>query len=232
MMRNAEFDRHAASYREQLEHAISITGEELAYFADYKMRDFKALAKEVNLPADGRYLDFGSGIGASVGPFFEHLPRARLVCADVSFDSLTVLQQTYGDRVELAWMPHGKLPFGDAAFDGALACCVFHHIPHDQQLHALGELKRVLKPGGLLMVYEHNPLNPLTVRAVRNCPLDENAVLLTARQVQRMGKRVGLRTHRRDFRVFFPAALAKLRPLEDLLRWLPLGAQYFVALRA
>ena len=41
----------------------------------------------------------------------------------------------------------------------------------------------------------------------------------------------GLRRYRRDYRVFFPAALAWLRPLENALRWLPLGAQYFVALR-
>jgi hypothetical protein len=33
------------------------------------------------------------------------------------------------------------------------------------------------------------------------------------------------------YRVFFPHALAALRPLERLLAWLPLGAQYYVCAR-
>ena len=231
-MSDAEFDRHAAGYCQQHEQTIAISGEEPAYFSEYKMRDFRALVDEVGLPVDGSYLDFGSGVGASVGPFCRLLPRARLVCADVSADSLSLSAAAHGDAVEHAWMPEGTLPFADTQFDGAFACCVFHHIPHDPHAQAMAEIKRVLKPGGLLMVYEHNPFNPLTVRTVRNCPFDENAVLLTARQLQRIGDAAGLRRHRRDYRVFFPAALACMRPLEDWLRWLPMGAQYFVALRA
>jgi hypothetical protein len=30
------------------------------------------------------------------------------------------------------------------------------------------------------------------------------------------------------YRVFFPRALAALRPMENALSWLPLGAQYYV----
>lgn len=231
-MSQAEFDRHAATYRDQHAQNIAVSGEEPAYFADYKMRDFAALVAEAELPAHGRYLDFGSGVGASVAPFCRHLPQARLVCADVSADSLALAQQAHGDDAEYAWMRDGKLPFGDGEFDGAFACCVFHHIAHDSHPAMLAELKRVLRPGGLLMVYEHNPFNPLTVRAVRSCPFDENAVLLTARQLLRSGAGVGLQRWRRDYRVFFPSALARLRPLENRLRWLPLGAQYLVAFQA
>lgn len=228
----AEFDRHAANYRAHHQQNIAITGEDPSYFADYKMQDFKSLLTEAGLPANGRYLDFGSGIGSSVRPFLERLPGARLVCADVSADSLALSKQVHGDSVDHAWMPEGRLPFGDSEFDGAFACCVFHHIPHDQHVASLAEIRRVLKPGGLVMVYEHNPFNPLTVRAVRTCPLDENAVMLTARQLKLSGNEAGLKHQKHDYRVFFPAALSLLRPLEDWLRWLPLGAQYYVALRA
>lgn len=231
-MSEAEFDRHSDNYRRLHEQNIAITGEEPGYFADYKMRDFKALIGAAGLPADGRYLDFGSGIGASVHPFRKHLPRARLVCADVSADSLALSRETHGDGVEHVWMPDGRLPFADDEFDGAFACCVFHHIPHEQHAQALGEIRRVLKTGGLLMVYEHNPFNPLTVRAVRTCPFDENAVLLTATQLVRSGTASGFIPFKSAYRVFFPASLARLRPLEDRLHWLPLGAQYFVSLQA
>ena len=230
-MNDAEFDRHAATYKQLHQTNIALTGEEPAYFADYKMRDFRALLEQTGLPLDGRYLDFGSGVGASVVPFREHVPRARLVCADVSAESLELGKQSRAGAEEYAWMPDGKLPLPDASVDGAFACCVFHHIPQEQHAEALKELRRVLKPGGLLMIYEHNPFNPLTVRAVRTCPFDENAVLITASALQQSCDSAGLRRYRRDYRVFFPAALAWLRPLEHTLRWLPLGAQYFVAMR-
>lgn len=89
-MSKSEFDRYASDYHELQRRNIAISGEEPAHFADYKMRDFKALIKHAGLPQDGRYLDFGSSIGATVTPFLEHMPRARLVCADVSADSLAV----------------------------------------------------------------------------------------------------------------------------------------------
>lgn len=231
-MNNSEFDRHAENYRELHERNISISGEEPAYFANYKMHDFTALVNEIGLPMDGRYLDFGGGIGASIRPFCEHMPQARLVSADISAESLALSKQIHGDAVEHVWMPDATLPFATAEFDGAFACCVFHHVPHEQHLNLLSELRRVIKPDGLLMIYEHNPYNPLTVHSVRTCPFDENAVLVNASQLLRVSVAAGLRTYKRDYRVFFPAALARLRPLENRLRWFPLGAQYFVALRA
>ena len=231
-MSKAEFDRHAESYRALHQRNIAISGEDPEYFADYKMADFQRLACEAGLASDGRYLDFGSGIGASIVPFSKHMPSARLVCADVSQESLSLSRQKHGDCVEYAWIRGERLPFAAAEFDGAFACCVFHHIPPDQHHRALAELHRALKPGGLLMIYEHNPYNPLTVRSVRNCPFDENAVLLTAAQAQRNARAAGFALDRCDYRVFFPALLARLRPLEQRLRWLPLGAQYFLALRA
>lgn len=231
-LNNTEFDRHAESDRDLHQRNISISGEEPTYFASYKMRDFAALVNEMGLPLDGRYLDFGGGVGESIAPFRKHMPQARLVSADVSAESLAQSKELHGDGVEHVWMPNGMLPFGAAEFDGAFACCVFHHIPHEQHRQTLGQLLKVIKPGGLLMIYEHNPFNPLTVRSVRTCPFDENAVLLTAKQLQRTADAAGLQPYRRDYRGFFSAALARLRPLEEKLRWLPLGAQYFVALRA
>lgn len=230
-MSDAEFDRHAANYRALHGDNVAITGEEPEYFANYKMRDFEALVKSLALPLNGRYLDFGSGIGSSVPHFAKYLPQARLVCTDISSESLAISKQQHGEAAEYAAMPGGVLPFKDGEFDGAFACCVFHHIPPEEHDAALKQLRRVIKPGGLLMIYEHNPFNPLTVRAVRNCPFDENAVLITAGKLGKAGTSAGFRQDKLNYRVFFPAALAGLRPLENWLRHVPLGAQYFLAFR-
>jgi ubiquinone/menaquinone biosynthesis C-methylase UbiE len=231
-MDKAEFDRHAKDYRRQQIENIAISGEDPEYFADYKIRDFKALLIKMGLPLDGRYLDFGSGIGGAIKWFRHHLPDAQLVCADVSSESLSLSREVHGEAVEYVHLQGEVFPFLDGCFDGAFACCVFHHIPPSAQIPALKEIKRVLKPGSALMVYEHNPYNPLTVRSVRNCPFDENAILLTSSQMRRMYLDAGFHVTGVDYRVFFPAFLSALRPIENHMRWMPLGAQYFVAGRA
>lgn len=228
-MTQPEFDKFADSYREIHQENIAITGELPEYFALYKMRDFASLTQRLNAPPNGRYLDFGSGVGASIAPFLKVLPQAQLVCVDVSEQSLAESKRMFGKLVEYAVVSEGRLPLDDSCLDGAFACCVFHHIPPDEHVANLAELRRVLKPGAQLMIYEHNPYNPLTVKAVNTCPLDENAILITAREMLRRCEIAGFTQVRVDYRVFFPAPLKILRPLENILRWLPVGAQYFVS---
>jgi len=55
-----------------------------------------------------------------------------------------------------------RLPFADASLDFVYAIGVLHHLPsRDAQAEASREIARVLKPGGLLLVHESNPRNPL-----------------------------------------------------------------------
>ena len=49
----------------------------------------------------------------------------------------------------------GPLPFPDGAFDDAMACLVLHYL--EDWGPALTELRRVLKPGGRLIVSVHHP---------------------------------------------------------------------------
>jgi SAM-dependent methyltransferase len=105
---------------------------------------------------------------------------------------------------------------------------VFHHIEPALHVGLLSELHRVLRPGGLVMIYEHNPLNPLTVHAVRTCPFDENAILIGARTLRERLVEAGFAGATARYRLFFPRALRLLRPLEQGMKWLPLGAQYYV----
>ncbi|MBK7565200.1 MAG: class I SAM-dependent methyltransferase [Propionivibrio sp.] len=231
-MSQPEFDRFAGTYRHLHEKNIAVTGETPEYFATYKMLDFAKEANAVGAPLDGTYLDFGSGIGASVAPFRKILPLAQLICADVSPESLSESMSTNGAAPNYVVIKDSQLPLLDTSLDGAFACCVFHHIPSAEHVSTLSELRRVLKPGALLMIYEHNPYNPLTVRAVKTCPLDENAVLIMAREMSRRCQIAGFSSIKTNYRVYFPAALKALRPLENRLRWLPLGAQYYVCARA
>ena len=117
------------------------------------------------------------------------------------------------------------------AVASAFAACVFHHIEPRQHERLFTEIRRVLKPSGYLMIYEHNPFNPLTLRAVNTCPFDENAILIRARTLRGRLASVGFEQLQIRYRVFFPKMLHRFRYLEDSLGWLPLGAQYYVRAR-
>jgi hypothetical protein len=82
-----------------------------------------------------------------------------------------------------------------------------------------------------LFVFEHNPLNPLTRHVVNSCEFDENAELIMAPTMRRRVREAGFGTAEVRYRIFFPHLLRALRPLEPLMTWLPLGAQYYVAAR-
>ena len=226
-MKQAEFDKFADEYTSLHARNIAISGEAPDFFADYKMKDLAVEFGRLGGRADPAILDFGAGIGTSVPFVGKYLPAARVTCLDVSTRSLEIGAHRYGDRAEFVHFDGATLPFADTRFDIAYAACVFHHIEHAQHVDLLSELRRVLKPGGMLCVFEHNPYNPLTVKAVNDCPFDENARLIAAPAMRRRFTAAGFAATRVRYRIFFPRALAALRPLEAPLTWCPLGAQYY-----
>lgn len=224
-MKQPEFDGVAASYAAQHAAATRLSGEDVDFFARYKAQDTRRHAAAAGLrPAD--ILDFGSGIGNAVAPLLEQFPDARLTCLDVSGASLELSRQRNGDRVDYRCYDGERVPSDLGQFDLIFTACVFHHIPHDQHLSLLRQLHGQLRPGGMLVLFEHNPWNPLTRHSVNTCPFDENAVLISGPEMRRRVLAAGFAGCKLRYRLFFPAALAALRPLEAGLTGLPIGAQY------
>jgi len=228
-MKQTEFDKFALEYAELHRTNISASGEDPEYFAEYKIRDLRDLCAAPGLGRmPTRILDFGAGIGASVAHIKRYFPAAQLTCADVSVASLRIAAQRFTGAADFVTFDGRRLPFADGSFDCVFSACVFHHVEPALHVGLLLELRRVLRPGGLIMIFEHNPLNPLTVRAVRTCPFDENAILIRAAKLTGRLVDAGFTGATARYRVFFPRALRLLRPLEKWMKWLPLGAQYYV----
>jgi len=228
-MGKAEFDEFSESYESLLKESITIGGEEADYYLRYKIRD---VAKHYpfqdhNNDTQLEVLDFGAGTGNALPYWHELLPQAQMTCVDVSSQSLDVAAKRHaGLATFIAYTPP-SLPLDDNQFDLIYAACVFHHIMPEDRSAVLRELQRVLKPGGRLLIYEHNPINPLTQQVVRSCPFDKNAVLIHAKELRQLLTNEGFIATKIRYRVFFPSLFRWLRPLEDLLTWLPLGAQYY-----
>lgn len=230
-MDEVEFDKFADEYRDLHAANIKLSGESPEYFAEYKIADIAAELARANAGVPRKILDFGAGVGYSVPFFARHLPAARVTCLDVSRKSLDIGAAKHGSVAEFRHFDGARIPFPDAVFDVAIASCVFHHIPHDEHVSLLAEIRRVLTPRGWLFVFEHNPLNPLTRHAVNTCAFDEHAELIGAPTMRRRVCAAGFGAADVNYRIFFPRALRGLRPLESHLKWLPLGAQYYVAAR-
>ncbi len=102
---------------------------------NYRFRKWK-IAKHV--PASGRILDIGSGT-APVSP-----DLTRTVVADVSEEAMKNVAVASKVVTSITAMS-----FDAASFDCILCSEVLEHIPDDEK--AVSELRRVLKPGGLLI---------------------------------------------------------------------------------
>jgi SAM-dependent methyltransferase len=224
-MKEAEFDRFADEYEIQHRRNIAITGESPEFFAAYKISELARFASDLSAPPVS-ILDFGSGIGNSI-PFFRKLfPNALLTCVDASLRSIELSRKRFPGQERFTYVEGDKIPHDSNAFDVTFSACVFHHIAHEDHGHWLTEMLRVTRPGGLLAIFEHNPLNPLTLRAVNTCPFDENAKLIRAKTLIQSITDAGWTRSEVCYHLFFPRALAGLRPIEKHLGWLPLGAQY------
>jgi len=104
--------------------------------------------------AGRRMLDAGCGSG----PLFAALrDRGAIVTGfDKSAGMLEVARQRLGDDADLVVAELGSpLPFTDGAFDDVAASLVLHYL--EDWGPALAELRRVLKPGGRLIVSVDHP---------------------------------------------------------------------------
>ena len=115
-------------------------------------------------------------------------------------------------------------------FDLIIAANAFHHIRPVVRVGKLLQLKDRIKPGGNIVVFEHNPYNPLTRHIVKTCAFDREAELISLSRFMGLAHRGGLRIRLKRYIVFFPRFLSPLRRLEPFLGFLPLGSQYMLFL--
>jgi SAM-dependent methyltransferase len=99
----------------------------------------------------GAFLDAGCGTGgflawvASLGTF------ERLCGVDLSAEAIEIAHEVV-PAADLRVSPLDRLPFGDGEFDLVVSLDVLQHVPEGALAASLLELRRVLKPGGALLV--------------------------------------------------------------------------------
>jgi SAM-dependent methyltransferase len=213
---SAKFDAYAETYTALHDQSITASGESSEYFAHYKL---SCLERLVGPGFTEPVLDYGCGVGA----LLEHLVR-RFPSVE-GYDPSTESLEQARLRAPSAVLHARPDDLPDGHFGLIVLANVLHHVPPTERPALVKSLLPKLEPErGRLVVFEHNPLNPLTRRAVAACAFDDDAILLWPRELTRLLRDNGYSASLR-FIVFFPRLLARLRFAEPYLGWLPLGAQ-------
>ena len=217
-----DFDQYAADYDTKLGDDLKFF-EESSYFAEYKIKILRDEFKSTPV----NILEYGCGIGRNLIFISKYFPDSNIYGCDISVKSLEIAGKS-NPTVNLFKIEDSELAKHENQFDLIFISCVFHHIEPPLRRNSMNKIKSLLKPGGMLYIFEHNTLNPVTRKIVRECPWDEDAILLKPAELKTLFKNSNLTFKKLKYTLFFPAFLKFLRPLEKLLAWFPLGGQYYI----
>lgn len=225
-----EFDQYKESYSEAVDAAIGLPGVSVDFFTKVKAGYLvDTIRKVFGEPALPNVLDIGCGIGNYHRLLSESF--GTLSGVDVSTECLKTARAA-NPGVAYKVYGGGRLPYEDDSFDVAFSICVMHHVPVTNWPRFVSEMRRVLRPGGVAVIFEHNPANPMTMRLVNRCPFDRDATLLRAPQTMTLLQEAGLSAIKRRFILTIPPFGSTGRRLDGLFSPLGIGAQYYVTGRA
>jgi SAM-dependent methyltransferase len=226
----SEFDAYDQTYDDTVNRAIAFTGLTVDFFTRAKVEYFVELIEALRPPAvRADVIDVGCGVAIAHPLLAGRI--GRLVGVDVS---TACIAKAVDQNPANEYKPFDglNLPYPDESFDAASAVCVFHHVPIVDRVRLAMDVRRVLRSGGLFAIFEHNPLNPLTMHVVNNCEFDKNAILLRKQETERLLGEAGFRDISTRFILTIPAAGRILRTVDRLFSRIPLGGQYFAVGRA
>jgi len=118
---------------------------------------YRGLAADIaaSAPPDATVLDVGTGPGVLLSELAQRRPDLRLVGIDLSEDMVRAADRNlapFADRARAQVADVTDLPFADDEFDLVVSSISLHHWDHPEA--AVGELDRVVRPGGQVWVYD------------------------------------------------------------------------------
>ncbi|ALA59768.1 class I SAM-dependent methyltransferase [Nitrospira moscoviensis] len=229
MTAKQEFDEYARRYEALHNDNLSVVGADSQEFLAAKLAFCERFIRtHVRfIPGGKLFLDYGCGTGR-LGHLFHDRFDADwcYVGVDPSEESIKEAQAADA-RGQCRYHSLTAWQSGSETYDFALVACVLHHVPPGDRPSVLRSVWDRMKPGAALVIWEHNPWNPVTRRIVDACPFDKDAVLLALPEMKKLWAHLGTESITgSSYVTFFPGPLRRLRPLERFLAWLPLGGQW------
>lgn len=218
------FDDSAEDYDALMEKSLARYGKNVTYYTEYKIR---LVSKKINRSLK-TILDFGCGTGRSISFIRCYFPEARITGCDISEESLRIAEKNPANK-GVSFINLSGL--GNKKFDLILVAVVIHHISPAEREATLKLLYDHLAENGSIFIFEHNPMNPLTRKAVRECPLDKGIRLIKPNKFKHLIKNTNLSIAQKGYYFFFPEKLKSLAFLERFMFFIPMGGQYFIEMK-
>ena len=222
-----DFDRHGREYESGLDRALKFSGKGTSFFAEIRAAYILGLCKKyLGNPAEKKVLDVGCGIGLIERQVATEFGSFHGV--DISEQSVRIAQAA-NPRCSFTVYNGESLPFPDNSFDLVFSSCVLEYLTQPKLSEFFREMIRVLNVGGMMVVIQHNPFNPLTLLVLHRCEYDSVSNQYRKGRLEKMIRKTGMKIEKSEYILFFPFIGKWFRKLEVRLGWLPLGAQYAIA---
>ncbi len=142
--------------------------------------DKRAAFVREHVPIGSKILDVGCGTGVLAERL---LHEGYDVTGADPFTAMLEHMKARDPRLKTVHAPGQSLPFEDGAFDFTYCVAVMHHVAEPKDVHdTLVEMCRVTKPGGHVLVWDHNPRNPYWPILMKRVPQDTGAERLIPEQ--------------------------------------------------
>jgi len=226
MTQRPAFDSHADAYETQLNHGLQISGESKEFFARGRI-EFVRRWWELNARAQPRrIIDYGCGVGDVTALLAEFFPSSQVIGLDPSPRCVARAAARYtADRVHFDVL-QGLEAHGTERADLVHVNGVVHHVRREARPGLFRAVAAAVAPGGVVALFENNPLNPGVHLVMARIEFDRDAVKVPPWEAGRRLRVAGLRPVETHYLFYFPRSLRALRPLERRLARLPFGAQY------
>lgn len=212
-------------YEAMLNQGIRLSGEGMLFFLEGRLNLLRKRTREIG-PVSS-ILDFGCGLGYASQRLRQMFPGAEITGADTSRNALQAAARKNGGP-GVRFITVDELEGDVGGYDLCHVNGVFHHIQPAERPHALGLIQRVLRPGGMLAVFENNPWNFGARMVMARIPFDREAQMLSPRLTADLLRQTGFQILGTDSLFFFPRMFKGLRFSEPYLGWTRMGAQYLV----
>ena len=125
-------------------------------------------------------------VGCGTGMFAQRLKKERFEVTgmDPSQKMLDIAKERFDGQIIKG--SSDSLPFENEIFDCAVSIAVFHHIADEKKVFkTISEMVRVVKNGGVIIIWDHNPLNPYWPVIMKKVPQDTGEErLIPAREIR------------------------------------------------
>jgi SAM-dependent methyltransferase len=223
------FDEYAENYEQLHKDSIKSSGFAPGYFDEHKIKVIVEDYKPTQVQTE-KILNFGCGIGKSEQFINKYFKNCEIQSVDVSKESISMAKERNKHFKNIQFSSFNDvtdLPF-ENRFNIIFIANVFHHIPETLHLHILKHLRLFLAPEGVIYIFEHNPINPLTRKAFNTCEFDVGCTMIPSKIMKGLCEAASFKQIKINYVLFFPKFLSFFSRFEKHMKFIPVGAQYYI----